>query len=122
MTTAEILDKITPCNTEKPYIFISYSDRDRELVWQDVLTLQEYGYNIWLDQKNLDITKNSWKDDALNAISDIDYPVSFTPCLHVSITLTYMFPACIQVSCLHISILLKSDFLYYTQLRRDIIA
>ncbi len=72
MTTAEILDKITPCNTEKPYIFISYSDRDRELVWQDVLTLQEYGYNIWLDQKNLDITKNSWKDDALNSISDID--------------------------------------------------
>lgn len=72
MNTAELLNQIRPCDQNRPYIFISYSDLDRELVWNDVLTLQNYGYNIWLDQKNLDNTKPSWKDDALKAISDID--------------------------------------------------
>ena len=70
MTPAEIIAQVKPCDMEKPYIFISYSAQDHERVWEDVLMFQQLGYNIWLDEKNLDKTKESWKDDALNAIYD----------------------------------------------------
>ena len=60
-----ILDQIRPCDMDRPYVFISYSSPDKELVWQDVLTFQNMGYNVWLDERNLDKTKASWKDDAL---------------------------------------------------------
>lgn len=66
------LDKIVKCNTEKPYIFISYSSCDKEVVWADVQEYQRRGYNIWLDEKNLDKTNSSWKDDAMAAIMDFD--------------------------------------------------
>ena len=65
-----ILDQIRPCDMDRPYIFVSYSSLDKELVWQDVLTFQNLGYNVWLDERNLDKTKASWKDDALAAIED----------------------------------------------------
>lgn len=65
----DILSQIKSCDTSKPYVFISYSSADRELVWTDALQFQKNGYNIWLDEKNLDKTKSSWKDDALRAIS-----------------------------------------------------
>ncbi len=63
-----ILSQIKSCDTRKPYAFVSYSSQDRETVWADVYRLQQDGYNIWLDEKNLDKTKNSWRDDALNAV------------------------------------------------------
>ena len=63
------LSQLKPCDTSRPYIFISYSSRDRNTVWPDVLRFQQDGYNIWLDEKNLDKTKSSWKDDALRAIN-----------------------------------------------------
>lgn len=72
MTPAEIIAQVRPCNMEKPYIFISYSAMDHPRVWEDVLMFQKLGYNVWLDEKNLDKTKESWKIDALNAISDLD--------------------------------------------------
>lgn len=34
-----------------------------------MLRFQRDGYNVWLDEKNLDKTKNSWKEDALRAIN-----------------------------------------------------
>ena len=64
----QILSQIQPCDTTKHYVFISYSSRDRETVWPDVLQFQKNGYNVWLDEKNLDKTKSSWKDDALRSI------------------------------------------------------
>lgn len=64
-----ILTQIKPCNISKPYIFVSYSSSDWETVWTDVLRFQCDGYNVWLDEKNLDKTKNSWKEDALRAIN-----------------------------------------------------
>jgi len=64
------LDLIKPCDTEKSYILVSYSSADNELVWDDVLEFQKRGYNIWLDDKNIDKTKASWKDDAIKAIED----------------------------------------------------
>ena len=68
----DIIRKIKPCDTNKPYIFISYSQSDRDLVWNDVLEFQNRGYNIWLDEKNLDKTNASWKEDALTAIEDME--------------------------------------------------
>ena len=69
----EILRKIKSCTVDKPYVFISYSSEDCECVWNDVYEFQRRGYNIWLDEKNLDKTKQSWKEDALYAIEDIDW-------------------------------------------------
>ncbi len=67
-----LLSRISSCMTDRPYVFISYSSKDSEVVWQDVLNFQENGYNVWLDKKNLDCTKESWKNDALTAIQDPD--------------------------------------------------
>ncbi|MBQ2726495.1 MAG: toll/interleukin-1 receptor domain-containing protein [Clostridia bacterium] len=63
-----MLEQILPCNLNKPYIFISYSSKDRERVLEDVLEFQRRGYNLWLDDRNLDKTNPSWKVDALKAI------------------------------------------------------
>ena len=67
-----VLRQIAPCDIERPYIFISYSSADSDLVWRDVLEFQKRGFNIRLDEKNLDKTKSSWKNDALEAVQDID--------------------------------------------------
>lgn len=64
-----VLSQIKPCDTTKPYFFVSYSSQDCEIVWPDVLRLQQDGWNIWLDKKNLDKTKASWNEDALRAIN-----------------------------------------------------
>lgn len=72
MDNQDFLSRISSCMTDRPYVFISYSSEDREVVWQDVLNFQEHGYNVWLDKKNLDCTKESWKNDALPAIRDPD--------------------------------------------------
>ena len=69
---AEVLRQIRPCDTSRRYVFISYSSEDADLVWRDVLEFQRQGYNVWLDEKNLDKTKSSWKADALNAIEDME--------------------------------------------------
>lgn len=67
-----ILYEIRPCDLDSPYIFISYSSLDSELVWQDVREFQKRGYNVWLDEKNLDKTKTSWREDAIAAIEDME--------------------------------------------------
>lgn len=72
MQPSEILKKIRPCDMDEPFVFISYSSRDAQRVWEDVLRFQQMGYNVWLDEKNLDKTKASWRADALEAIRDIN--------------------------------------------------
>ena len=72
MNLSEIIKKIKPCDRNKPYLFVSYSSEDRGVVWPDVLRFQQMGYNVWMDEKNLDKTKASWKEDALRAIEDLD--------------------------------------------------
>ena len=72
MQLTNVLKEIRPCNTNKPYIFISYSGKDKNLVWRDVLEFQRRGYNIWIDEKNLDKTQDSWRYNALPAIEDMD--------------------------------------------------
>ena len=72
MEPADILSQIKPCDMDNPYIFVSYSAQDHQRVWADVLAFQQLGYNVWLDERNLDKTKDSWTKDALSAISDLD--------------------------------------------------
>ena len=36
-------------NGDDPYIFISYSHRDTELVWPILLQMQRDGYRFWYD-------------------------------------------------------------------------
>ena len=42
-----IINKIRKCDMSKPFIFVSYSNMDYELVHQDVLEFQRRGYNVW---------------------------------------------------------------------------
>lgn len=60
------------CDMDEAYVFISYSSQNKELVWNDVQHFQECGYNVWMDEYNLDKTKPSWKEDALEAIRDMN--------------------------------------------------
>ena len=69
MDTVDIRNGIIPCDTESPYVFISYSSCDQELVYSDVRTLQQRGYNIWIDV-HLDKSKPNWRDDAFRAIEN----------------------------------------------------
>ena len=59
---------LLPCDVDSPYVFVSYSSKDRDVVWNDVVELQSRGYNLWIDEANLDKTKDSWEEDALKAI------------------------------------------------------
>ena len=65
-----LTEKIRPCDTENPYIFISYSSKDAEHVFKDVIKFQDLGYNVWVDIKNVDKTLPSWKQSAVEAVSD----------------------------------------------------
>ena len=66
----EVLKKIKPCVIDRPFVFVSYSAKDREVVYRDVYELQLRGWNVWLDERNLDKTNESWKKDALEAIEE----------------------------------------------------
>ena len=72
MQINDVIKAISPCDMEQPYIFISYSARDYERVWRDVLRFQQMGYNVWLDEKNLDKKQDSWRTEALDAIRDLN--------------------------------------------------
>lgn len=66
------LSKLKKCDMSKPYVFVSYSSSNRDLVWEDVYNLQQRGYNIWIDDKMIDKTKSSWENDAIEAITTLN--------------------------------------------------
>lgn len=70
MSEKENLEQLHSCDTNAPFVFISYSAKDGERVSADALELQRRGYNVWLDSRNLDRTKASWKMDALDRRKD----------------------------------------------------
>lgn len=72
MDKNKVLKQIRPCDMDEPFVFVSYSSKDSARVWEDVIHFQRLGYNVWLDEKNLDKTKSSWRLDALEAIRDIN--------------------------------------------------
>ena len=65
-----MVSKILSCDTEKPFVFISYSKRDAERVYPLVLTLQDLGCNIWIDRELNKMVGKNWQIGALGALSD----------------------------------------------------
>ncbi len=60
---------IKKCDTNSPYVFISYSSKNEQTVHEDVAEFQRRGYNVWVDCANVDLTKNSWRDDVYPAVA-----------------------------------------------------
>jgi ABC-type branched-subunit amino acid transport system substrate-binding protein len=48
-TIQETVTKIQACDCSKPYVYVSYSTRDGEKVYNDIVALQAAGKNIWID-------------------------------------------------------------------------
>ena len=50
-----------------PYVFVSYSHSDRELIYPEIRSLQDEGFNVWYDEG---ITIGAeWTETLANAIS-----------------------------------------------------
>lgn len=47
--TKEIKERLKYFKKTKPYVFVSYSKRDAEVVYQKVLEWLRMGYNIYID-------------------------------------------------------------------------
>lgn len=63
-------DMFLHCDTDKPYVFISYSSADKDFVWNDVYSLQQNGFNVWIDHE-LEPTDETWHK-AMEAITSIN--------------------------------------------------
>lgn len=64
-TIAELKALITPPDIRKPYAFISYSSADKEIVYKDVIKLQQAGVNIWIDKELDKYAGLDWKTKVL---------------------------------------------------------
>ena len=69
MNTNILRDSLLPCDTEAPFVFVSYSKADSDTVYPIVIELQALGYNIWIDKELDGKAGDSWTDEALLAIS-----------------------------------------------------
>lgn len=63
-------DMFLHCDTDKPYVFISYSSKDKEFVWNDAYALQQSGFNVWIDHE-LKPTDETWHK-AMDAITSLN--------------------------------------------------
>lgn len=45
--------ELKTCDTQKPYVFVSYSKQDKDVVYACVAQLQSRGCNIWIDKEQL---------------------------------------------------------------------
>ena len=72
MANASEFEKILPCDTERPYAFISYSHRDSDYVWADAIAFQQMGYNIWIDRNVNATEERSWNDATRELITNIN--------------------------------------------------
>jgi hypothetical protein len=51
---------------EDPYLFVSYSHQDAQLVFPEMIQLREAGYNIWYDEGVA--ASNEWPEEIANAV------------------------------------------------------
>lgn len=66
----EMASLLTPCDREKPFIYVSYSTRDGEAVYRSVLALQKAGENIWIDVPQNFNTGEGYNSTIFGAIAD----------------------------------------------------
>ncbi|MDE6003820.1 MAG: toll/interleukin-1 receptor domain-containing protein [Oscillospiraceae bacterium] len=58
-------------NCKKPYIFISYAHKNKELIKNDILIFQKRKYNYWVDFENIDGGRNCRENDWTEKINPI---------------------------------------------------
>lgn len=56
------------CRMDEPFMFISYSHDDRDIVQPWFLELYRQGYNLWIDTANLPHNQKSWEYAAEDAL------------------------------------------------------
>lgn len=67
---SDIFDRIKPCNMSRDFVFVSYSKKDKDIVYPLVVKLQERGCNIWIDKELKRAIGINWQKSALDAIAD----------------------------------------------------
>lgn len=67
----ELAAKIKACDRSQPYIYVSYSTRDGQTVYNDVIALQEAGKNLWIDVE-ANMTGDGYNSTIFGAIADVN--------------------------------------------------
>ncbi len=67
---SDIFDRIKPCDMNRDFVFVSYSKKDKDIVYPLVVKLQEKGCNIWIDKELKRAIGVNWQKHALDAIAD----------------------------------------------------
>ena len=66
-----------PCDTSKPYAFISYSHQNTDVVRAIFTDLYNKGLNLWIDGANLPHDQKSWASAAPQALIDKNCKCAF---------------------------------------------
>lgn len=66
----EMRKSIKPLNDSEPYVFVSYSKIDAEIVYPMVIDLQKNGVNLWIDKELESSVGYAWQEKAFDAIRD----------------------------------------------------
>lgn len=72
MTVDELRQKIKACDTEKPYIFVSYKRADADKVYPLVIELQKQGVNVWIDKEMKASVGKDWQKPAFDAMYECE--------------------------------------------------
>ena len=68
-----------PCDTTKPYAFISYSHdyHDAQIVMNVFKQLYMKGFNLWIDIANMPYDENAWYESAIEALRNKNCVLAF---------------------------------------------
>ncbi len=66
----QLASQIQACKCDQPYYYVSYSTRDGESVYQDVLALQQAGKNLWIDVDVNFNTGEGYNSTIFNRLAD----------------------------------------------------
>lgn len=69
------MERPTPYNGDKPFIFISYSHKDSHIVWPIISRMIDDGYRVWYDDGINPGTE--WDEFIASKISECDYYFGF---------------------------------------------
>ncbi len=67
---SDIFDRIKPYDMNRDFVFVSYSKKDKDIVYPLIENLQKMGCNIWIDKELKTTAGTSWQDSALEAIAN----------------------------------------------------
>ena len=70
-TIQALAARIKACDRNEPYIYVSYSTRNGEAVYNDVIALQNAGKNLWIDVDS-NMTGDGYNSTIFGAIADLN--------------------------------------------------